>query len=324
MSEREIEQGAGREGGRDRKGERHRHRHRQRARVRVTTALTRGRQINDSYVIFKNLAPLVFGRAMSEQESKQIKSVSYGGKIATSARQVHSALIGHCLSFPKPPLWLSSSLSHHLFVSPFLPFPPPPPPPSPPPSPAMIALEAETFENGDAVNKFVDGYIAKDCCTGTQPNDVPVFFDNSPLSLHPFDAVPCLTCACARVCVCVCMCMREYVCVGVLCVCVRVQASACVRACVFMRVRARTGIDLSVSVSVYRFIHLFCRGRPRTNRMQACTRTHARAHTHVHKYTYTFFSTTSSLSHAFFSSPWHTLASLHTQTPETYTQLLNS
>jgi len=68
-----------------------------------------GLQVNDSYIIFKTLAPLVFGRAVSEAEAGQIKAVSFE---------------------------------------------------------AMISLEAETFENNDAVGKFVDGYIAKDCCTG--------------------------------------------------------------------------------------------------------------------------------------------------------------
>jgi len=41
-------------------------------------------QVNDSYIIFKTLAPLVFGRAMSEAEAAQIKSVSYEGKLKHS------------------------------------------------------------------------------------------------------------------------------------------------------------------------------------------------------------------------------------------------
>mmetsp|Transcript_59503 Transcript_59503/g.87219 ORF Transcript_59503/g.87219 Transcript_59503/m.87219 type:complete len:261 (+) Transcript_59503:97-879(+) len=67
-----------------------------------------GLQVNDSYIIFKQLAPLIFGRTITESEAVQIKSVAYE---------------------------------------------------------AMIALEAETFENSDALSKFVDGYVAKDCCT---------------------------------------------------------------------------------------------------------------------------------------------------------------
>ena len=43
-------------------------------------------QVNDSYIIFKTLAPLVFGRAVSEAEAGQIKAVSFEGKYPTLLR----------------------------------------------------------------------------------------------------------------------------------------------------------------------------------------------------------------------------------------------
>eukprot|EP00802_Teleaulax_amphioxeia_P016567 Tamp_16690.p1 GENE.Tamp_16690~~Tamp_16690.p1 ORF type:complete len:294 (+),score=62.55 Tamp_16690:92-883(+) len=39
-------------------------------------------QINDSYIIIKTLAPLCFGRALTEEEAAQVKSVSYEAMIA--------------------------------------------------------------------------------------------------------------------------------------------------------------------------------------------------------------------------------------------------